>query len=199
MNVLHDVQNIKVLYNSKHIISLFDNVISIFPGFRYLPCIIFLTRDNFALLRLHVWIPRGKHDLPTITPNGRAQDWRMCASYNAGDAAFAVRYALRNATTGGGDNEDDDMSRVLPMANLARVRDFISRPVRLCRELDIVSLARKDPKANYTDRQRLHTGICMHKCMSTSPRRFRGDRNAQLFQDHRVSSHIFQRYNRSSI
>lgn len=67
----------------------------------------------------------------------------MCVAYNAGDAAFAVRYALRNATAGGGDDEDDDMSRVLPMANpYARVRDFISRLVHLRRELDIVSLAR---------------------------------------------------------
>jgi len=181
-------------------ISLFDNVISIFPGFRYLPCIIFLTLDNFALLRLHVWIPRGKHDLPTITPSGRTQDWRMCASYNAGDAAFAVRYALRNAMTGGGDNEDDDMSRVLLMANLARVRDFISRPVRLCRELDIVSLARtvkiRKPIIPIG-------GVCIpiFACISACLRLLRDFATTKMHKCFKttVSSHIFQIYNRSSI
>lgn len=67
----------------------------------------------------------------------------MYARCNASDAAFAVRYALRNATgSRGGDNENDDMSRV-PMANpYAHVQDFILRLIRLRREPDIVSLAR---------------------------------------------------------
>jgi len=182
-------------------ISLFDNVISIFLGFRYLPCIIFLTLDNLALLRLHVWISRGKHDLPTITPSGRAQDWRMCASFNAGDAAFAVRYALRNATTSGGDNEDDDMSRVLSMANpCARVRDFISRSVCLCRELDIVSLARtvkiRKPIIPIG-------GVCIpiFACINACLRLlgdFAATKMHNCFKT-TVSSHIFQKYDRSSI
>lgn len=116
----------------------FRCLIMLFALFPCFTCIIFLTPDNFALLRPHVWIPRGKqHDLPTITPSGRARSANVCV---AGDAAFAVRYALRNAAAGG--DEDDDMSRV-PLANpYARVRDFIARLVCLRRELDIVPLAR---------------------------------------------------------
>lgn len=73
----------------------FDRTIFTAPG---LARIIFLALGNFALLFLHVWIPRGrKLDLPTITPSESAQDRWMCAACDVGWRGF--RGALRRSAS----------------------------------------------------------------------------------------------------
>lgn len=136
-------------------------VIMLFPFFPSFVCIIYLVLGNFTLLHLHVWIPYGRqHDLPTITRSGRAQDRRMCASYNLGDAAFAVRYALRNATAGSGDDEDDDMSRVpngKPLCTCTRFY-LVSRTSPSGARYCVARAYLEDTKVNYTNRRR---GVCI--------------------------------------
>lgn len=119
--------------------------------------VLFFSPRQFRTILAVVWIPRGKQlDLPTITPSERATG--MCAACNAGDAGFrgALRIAECNGRRRG--RRHEPCSR---MANpYVRVRDFISWLVYLRRESDIQHRSRahyKDPKANYTDRCRLHT------------------------------------------